>query len=139
MAASALKMAAICAVLLVILLSGAGQPWPTSTRQPALAPRRHACLAKCAPLCHEGAQVMCSKLCGLTPSGLDGVDQACVNHFVSSCMVACKNMCEPIPFELPDRRPTTAPAALGYASRPRMVLRSFYFILFFYRCAVNGM
>ncbi|KAF7045954.1 hypothetical protein CFC21_055023 [Triticum aestivum] len=94
MAGSALKMAAICAVL-VILLSGVGQPAMAYVDGLACPSAATPCRADCFPVCNDSAPLVCNKLCGLTPSGLGVVDKACVDHFFTACMAICKNMCEP--------------------------------------------
>uniref|UniRef100_N1R3S0 Uncharacterized protein n=1 Tax=Aegilops tauschii TaxID=37682 RepID=N1R3S0_AEGTA len=87
-------MAAICTVLL-ILLCGAGRPAMAYFDGGLSCPSAVTpCNTDCASACDTGSQMVCNMLCTLTPSVLDGADQACVNQFLSACMGTCKNMCE---------------------------------------------
>ncbi|EMS49933.1 hypothetical protein TRIUR3_25873 [Triticum urartu] len=95
MAASALKMAAICAVLVVILMSAMGQPAMAYVNgQPLACPSAETpCRLACIPACNAFAEKMCSVLCALAP----GAGQTCVNQLFTPCQVTCKNLCEPLP------------------------------------------
>ncbi|KAF7106254.1 hypothetical protein CFC21_106998 [Triticum aestivum] len=101
MAASALKMAAICTVL-VLLLCGAGQPAMAYVDDGLACPSPGTpCRVGCLSACDTSSRKVCNMLCGLTPSVLDGADQGCVNQFLFSCMAICKNLCEPLPVKTP--------------------------------------
>ena len=95
MVAYTLKMAAICVVLVVILMSAAGQPAMAYVDgQPLACPSAETpCRTACVPACNAFAEKMCIVLCALTP----GLGQTCVNQLFTPCQVVCKNLCEPPP------------------------------------------
>lgn len=95
MAASALKMATIGAVL-IILLSSAGQPAMAYVDGVACPSGATPCRAECISACGTVTPMMCNMLCTVTPPVLGVVDQACMDHFFPNCMAACKTMCEPV-------------------------------------------
>ncbi|EMS49995.1 hypothetical protein TRIUR3_07271 [Triticum urartu] len=94
MAASALKTAAICA-LLVILLSVAGQPAMAGTIDGLACPGTETpCRNRCRPACDFFARVICNPICTITPEPLAALNKVCVDQAIVPCMNACKNLCD---------------------------------------------
>ncbi|XP_045083214.2 disease resistance protein RGA4-like [Aegilops tauschii subsp. strangulata] len=92
-------MAAICAVLVVILMSAAGKPAMAYVDgQPLACPSAAtACRTACIPACNAFAEKMCSVLCALAP----GAGQTCVNQLFTPCQVTCKNLLATSPHKPP--------------------------------------
>ncbi|KAM3311198.1 hypothetical protein ACQJBY_031705 [Aegilops geniculata] len=93
MAASTLKTAAICA-LLVIFLCTAGQPAMAGTVDGLACPSAESpCLVRCRPACNFFARMMCNPICTLTPPALAALDQTCVDQAFVPCINACRSLC----------------------------------------------
>lgn len=102
MAASKLKMAAACAVL-VIVLSTAGQPAMAADFLglvvPTCSTSRYVCEQNCRDVCKDFAEkVLCEKLiCGVQGTALQVLGKTCVDVFTPGCEKSCVQLCLAIP------------------------------------------